>query len=214
MKEKVLAHIGSLMGGLVHNLNTPLMWIMGRAQLIQSRNEKYESFKDIPDSDLPGLREKNIKDLRSIQEGADKIDQILKAVGYKIQMVSEGYTSVELREYLEMELNYLMADMRFKHETKREVKIGAKACYVKTDYVALSYAFTGIIDAVIRTTERGRTLNISMEDGSLRIGCPECSLSPEIRQEVEGLCSGLKERADLSLDGSNGFEAVLWMKDT
>lgn len=123
MKEKVLAHIGSLVGGLVHNLNTPLMWIMGRAQLLQSRNEKFDSFRDIPDDQFATLKEKNDKDLHSIQEGADKIDHILKALGYKIQMVSEGHTSIELREYLDMELNFLMADMRFKHETRRDVKL-------------------------------------------------------------------------------------------
>lgn len=213
MKEKVLAHIGSLMGGLVHNLNTPLMWIMGRAQLIQSRNEKVESLGAMTEEEFSVVREKNSKDLHSIQEGADKIDYILKALGYKIQMVNEGYTSIELKEYLEMEMNFLMADMRFKHETKKEVKMDSRACYVKSDYSSLSYAVTGIISLVMDSTERGRTLLLGMEGGVIRIGCPDLKITPEIDRKVRDLCSGFKERGDLTIDDSNGFEVCLWIKD-
>lgn len=213
MREKLLAHIGSLMGGLVHNLNTPLMWIMGRAQLVQSRNEKLGAIKDLSEGDLSMLKEKNGKDIRSIQEGADKIDQILKSLGYKIQMINEGYTSIELKEYLEMELNFLMADMRFKHETRREVKLDSRSCYVKSDYCALSYAFTGIINTIINATEKGRMMRFALDNGTIRIGCPELDLSPEVKQEVENILYGLKERADIAIDGTNGFEVSLWIKD-
>lgn len=213
MKEKVLHHVGSLMGGLVHNLNTPLMWIMGRTQLVQSRNDKLDTDKGLTPEELAVVKEKNSKDLHSIQEGADKIDQILKALGYKIQMASEGYTSIELKEYLEMELNFLMADMRFKHETKREVKIDSRSCYVKSDYSALSYAVTGVISTIINATERGRALNITMDSGTIRIGCPDLVLSPDLKLEVEDKCCGLKNRADIAVDGTKGFEVSIWIKD-
>ncbi|HQG30726.1 MAG TPA: histidine kinase dimerization/phospho-acceptor domain-containing protein [Deltaproteobacteria bacterium] len=213
MKEKVLAHIGSLMGGMVHNLNTPLMWIMGRAQLIQSRNDKLDGVKALAGEDLSTLKEKNGKDINSIQEGADKIDHILKALGYKIQMINEGYTSIELKEYLEMELNFLMADMRFKHETKKEVNLDSRSCYVRSDYCALSYAFTGIINTIMSSTDKGRTMQVALDNGTIRIGCPELSLSPEVRQNVESVCCGLKECADIAIDGTNGFEVSLWIKD-
>lgn len=213
MKEKVLAHIGSLMGGFVHNLNTPLMWIMGRAQLVQTRNEKLGAIKELTEDELSTLKEKNGKDIRSIQEGADKIDQILKSLGYKIQMINEGYTSIELKEYLEMELNFLMADMRFKHETRREVMLDSRSCYVKSDYCALSCAFTGIINTIMNATEKGRTMHVALDNGTIRIGCPELSLTPTVRQEVESVCCALKERADIAVDGTNGFEVSLWIKD-
>lgn len=214
MKAKVLHHVGSLMGGMVHNLNTPLMWIMGRAQLVQSRNDKIDTAKGLSQEELVIVKEKNSKDLHSIQEGADKIDQILKALAYKIQMSSEGYTSIELKEFLEMELNFLMADMRFKHETKREVKIDTRSCYVKSDYSALSYAVTGVISSIINATQRGRCLNITMESGTIRIGCPDLILSPELQLEVEEKCCGLKNKADIAVDGTKGFEVSIWIKDS
>ena len=213
MKQKVLAHIGSLMGGMVHNLNTPLMWIMGRAQLVQSRNEKLDTLNGKDGEDLRVIKTKNSKDLKSIQDGADKIDHILKSLGYKIQMTNEGYTSIELREFLERETDFLMADMRFKHETAREVQPGPRSFYVKCDYNALSCAFTGIIETIMNSTEKGRTLKISLENGAILFRCPDLELTPEVRGMVEGVCLGIRERADVVIEGEHGFEISLWIKD-
>ncbi len=213
MKQKVLAHIGSLMGGMVHNLNTPLMWIMGRAQLVQSRNEKLDTLNGKDGEDLRAMKTKNIKDLKSIQDGADKIDHILKSLGYKIQMTNEGYTSIELREFLERETDFLMADMRFKHETLREVEPGPRSCYVKCDYNALSCAFTGIIETIMNSTEKGRALKISLENGAILFRCPDLKLTPEIRGMVESVCLGIRGRADIVMGDEHGFEISLWIKD-
>jgi two-component system NtrC family sensor kinase len=213
MKDKVFAHVGSLMGGVVHNLNTPLMWVMGRAQLIQSRNEKFEMLRNLTPEEIQKVKEKNNKDITSIQDGADKIDHILKSIGYKVQMVNEGYTSIELKEYLEMEIDFLMADMRFKHETNREISLDSRAHYIKADYNALSYTVTGIIDTIFKTTPRGRTLKIALDDGIIRLGCPELELTVELKQEFETLCRGLGDKADIIMNDNRGFEISLGMKD-
>ena len=213
MKDKLYAHIGSLMSGMVHNLNTPLMWVMGRAQLIESRNDKFETFKDLSEEEFKNIKEKNSKDITSILDGADRIDQMLKSLGYKLQMISEGYTSIELREYLQMEIDFLMADMRFKHESNREITLDSRTHYVKSDYNTLSYAVIGIINTILTSTEKGRTLRISLDNGIIRLGCRELQLTSEVKQEIEGLCSSLKERADIIMDSSGGFEISLCMKD-
>jgi signal transduction histidine kinase len=213
MRERNLAHMGSLLGGVVHNLNTPLMWVMGRAQLLQSRNENFETFKDLPEEDLAKIREKNDKDISSILEGAEKIDGILKGLGYKIQMVNEGYTSVELREYLEMEINFLMADMRFKHDTKREIQLGPRSCYAKVDYNALSAAVSGTINAVMDLTDKGRTIRISLDSGVINISCPDLKAVEEVRKEIDAACSGLTTRADIIIDDTDGLRVSIALKD-
>nr|HPJ08060.1 hypothetical protein [Deltaproteobacteria bacterium] len=191
MKDRILAHMGSLLGGVVHNLNTPLMWVMGRAQLIQSRTERVESYRELSDEDLATFREKNTKDISSILEGAEKIDAILKGLGYKIQMVNEGYTSVELREYLEMETNFLLADMRFKHDTKRDIQLNTRSHYAKVDYNALSGAFTGVINAIMDHTEKGRTIKVALENGVIHILCPEMKAGDAFRSAINDACSAL-----------------------
>lgn len=213
MKDRMLAHIGSLTGGVVHNLNTPLMWVMGRAQLIQARNEGLESLRDMAPEEIAKVREKNDKDIRSILEGADKIDFILKALGFKIQMVNEGYTSVELREYLDMELNFLMADMRFKHDTKREVSMDSRSYYAKVDYNALSGAVTGVINAMLSRTERGRTIRIALENGVIHLSCPEMMLTDETKEEIDAACRNLMPVADIMLDDGQGLKVSIALKD-
>ena len=213
MREKVLSYTGSLLGGMIHNINTPLMWIMGRSQLIEARNECLEQLKDLPDEEIIQIKDKNIKDIASIAEGADKIDSILKAVGYKVQMANEGQTAVELREYLSMETNFLMADMRFKHETQFELYLeNSSSCYVKVDYNALSWSVIGIINTIIGATERGRNLKITLDNGIIRFLCPQMEFSPKIDQEIEQACSALKEHANVEINGSNGCEIAIVLK--
>ncbi len=213
MKERNLAHMGSLLGGVVHNLNTPLMWVMGRAQLLQSRNERLESLKDLTEEDLAKIREKNDKDISSILEGAEKIDGILKGLGYKIQMVNEGYTSVEIREYLEMEVNFLMADMRFKHDTKREIQLGPRSYYAKVDYNALSGAISGIMNTIMDLTEKGRSIKISLESAVISISCPELKADEQARGRIDEACSDLSPKADILVDDADGLKVKIALKD-
>ena len=213
MKDRILAHMGSLLGGVVHNLNTPLMWVMGRAQLIQSRTERIESYRDLSDDELATFREKNDKDISSILEGAEKIDAILKGLGYKIQMVNEGYTSVELREYLEMETTFLMADMRFKHDTRRELQVNARSHYAKVDYNALSCAVTGIINAFMDHTGKGRTIRVTLENGVIHLACPEMTLDGDARREIDDACSELRKHAEIFADGTGGAHVTITLKD-
>ncbi|MFY9396865.1 MAG: hypothetical protein WAR22_00715, partial [Desulfomonilia bacterium] len=149
-----------------------------------------------------------------IQDGADKIDRILKSLGYKVQMANEGYTSIELREFLEMETDFLKADMRFKHETESSLNTGDRSCYVKCDYNALCCAFTGVIDAIIRATQKGRKLDISLDGGAIRFRCPGLEPTPELRREIEDACRGLAEGGELVMEGGpDGVEISLWVKD-
>jgi signal transduction histidine kinase len=213
MKDKVLSHIGSLLGGIIHNLNTPLMWVMGRSQLLQARNENLERLKNLPDEEIIKIREKNSKDIESIAQGADKIDHILKAISYKVQMANEGVTAIEIKEYLTNEMDFLLADMRFKHETKVECMIEqAKTHYVRVDYNALSWAFTGTINAILNATERGRSLKISLDNGIISIACKEMALASEDRLAIEEACSGLKDAAVIHMNDTNGFEVSIGIK--
>ncbi|MEA3223842.1 MAG: hypothetical protein U9P49_11860 [Thermodesulfobacteriota bacterium] len=214
MKERVFSHTGSLLGGVIHNLNTPLMWIMGRAQLIEARNETLEDLKTLPMEEIEEIKKKNNKDIASIIEGAEKINDILKALTYKTQMADEGFTVIDLREYLKMETDFLMADMRFKHQTKTEIIIDeTKSSYIRTDYNVLSSAITGIINTIINSTENGRTLKILLESGIIKIICPDITMDPEIKKEMDVVCKRLYDTADIYIDDTNGIDMSIKIKE-
>ncbi|MEA2102463.1 MAG: hypothetical protein U9P80_07800 [Thermodesulfobacteriota bacterium] len=229
MKQRVLMYAGSLLSGVIHNINTPLMWIMGRSQLLQVRNDGLTKYADgsqkaridghevSPDDALLKVMEKNTKDLISIEEGADRIDSILKALSYKVQMATEENTAIELKEYLSMETNFLMANMAFKHESKIHKGFEeSRSCYVKSDYNALSLAVTGTIDLIIEKTEKGRDIHIGLDDqGMIHLACPQLLLEDEIRENILEACSGITQQGnetEIFMDGSNGFELSIAIK--
>ena len=149
--------------------------------------------------------EKNGKDISSISEGAEKIDEILKSLGYKIQMATEGMTSLELRDYLRMETAFMMGDMRFKHETKKEYEFAnASSYYVKIDYNALSWAFIEALNTIMDGTEKGRQLKIGLDKGAIVISCPEMELTDDARERIRSGAVGLGEAADILMDNSAG----------
>ena len=190
MRDKVLLHAASLLGGMVHNLNTPLMWVMGRAQLMEVRNEGLEKILEGDAEDIAKFKAKNTKDISSIAEGAERIDQILKAVGYKIQMAGEGQVSLELRDYLKHEIDFLMCDMRFKHETKTAFNFeNAPSVYAHVDYNALSWALVSLINLMLEATPKGRSLSIGLVNGAIEVACPELAAADEaqVREALAGL---------------------------
>jgi len=213
MKDKVLLHAGTLLGGMVHNLNTPLMWVMGRSQLMEARNEGLVDLVQAGVDEIEKLQAKNAKDIHSISEGAERIDQILKAVGYKIQMASEGRSALELRDYLKMETSFLMSDMRFKHETKTEFAFEqAASVYVQVDYCALSWAVVSLINLILDNTAKGRSLLVGLEDGAIVIACNELTGFDE--SLVLAALAGLPpELADCTVDNQAGLKVKLRIKD-
>ncbi|OPZ59221.1 MAG: His Kinase A (phospho-acceptor) domain protein [Deltaproteobacteria bacterium ADurb.Bin510] len=212
MKDQVLRHAGALLGGMVHNLNTPLMWVMGRAQLMEARNDGIERLVQAGEEELARFKAKNAKDIASISEGAERIDQILKAVGYKIQMAEEGQVSLELRDYLRNETAFLMSDMRFKHETKTEFAFDSSpSVYADIDYNALSWAFVSLVNLMLDSTAKGRNLVIGLEDGAITVACPECAGVDEgaVRAALSGL---VPEQADCAIENAAGLKVVIRLK--
>ena len=128
-------------------------------------------------------------------------------------MVNEGHPSVELKEYLSMEINFLMADMRFKHETKLEVLDDGRSYYVKVNYNALSYVITRIINIILDSTAKGRTLNIALQNGLIRLTCPEMNVDEELKKAIDSACQPLESSAEIFIDTNNGFEVSIGLRD-
>ncbi len=213
MKENVLGHTASLLGGVIHNLNTPLMWIMGRSQLLMARNDAWEKLKTMSDEDFFKTKDKNTKDLDSINQGTEKIDAILKNLSYKVQMATEGFAAIEIREYLVNEMDFMLADMRFKHETKLELKIDdSRTFYTKLDYNALSWAMTSIIGIIMGSSEKGRTIRVGFSGDTIVVTCPEIIFNEELKAAVESACASLREYSAVSVCDTEGMTVRMKLK--
>ena len=112
-----------------------------------------------------------------------------------------------------MEVNFFMADMRFKHDTKRDIQYGPRSYYAKVDYNALSGAVSGTINAMMDHTEKGRSIKISLDSGIIHISCAELKPDVKVRREIKEACSDLSPVADVLVDDTNGLKVTLALKD-
>ena len=110
-----LAFIGSHIGGIAHNINTPLSAIMGRMELLQMRLGKIRMAAGTAlDTEL----EKCFNDLSIISQCCAKVDDTLKNSVQTCSGILENQRSgIQLDALLKSVLAFLNADMEFKHQT-------------------------------------------------------------------------------------------------
>ncbi len=99
------AKYGKLLSGVIHNLNTPLMGITGRVELI--------SFK-MPD----------LKGLEQITRQLDAINDILSALAFMVDKDTNVESMVmDLNELIGKVNGFMRADMKYKHRLDVELDL-------------------------------------------------------------------------------------------
>ncbi len=100
------AKYGKLLSGVIHNLNTPLMGITGRVELISFR---------MPD----------LKGLEQITRQLDAINDILSALAFMVDKDTNVEPLVmDLNELVGKVHSFMRADMKYKHRLDVNLELG------------------------------------------------------------------------------------------
>lgn len=100
-----LIHAGRLMAGILHNLNSPLTYIMGQAQLLQ-------------------LLHPEVDNLKKIGEQAARMDEIISTILKKVkQSQNREKKWLKLNDILREEVSFLDSDFYFRHEVHKEWRL-------------------------------------------------------------------------------------------
>ncbi len=103
--DKKWIKYGKLLSGLIHNLNTPLMGLSGRVELLQMKFDDEKSFKQI-------------------NTQLDRINNMLTAVAYLLDKEHTEKESVfDLETFINNFCIFMGTDMRYKHGTDKDVNI-------------------------------------------------------------------------------------------
>ena len=103
-EEKFIKY-GKTLSGLIHNLNTPLMGISGRVELMQ-------------------MKLGDDKNVVQISTQLDRLNSMLTAVAYLLDKeISNKETKFDLKILLENYFTYLTTDMVFKHKVEKEINL-------------------------------------------------------------------------------------------
>ncbi|MDY6842962.1 MAG: ATP-binding protein [Thermodesulfobacteriota bacterium] len=167
-----LSTIGSLVQGIAHNLSSPLSVILARVQMLELgiREEERLLLKQFKNRGTPDLEkrlklnEKNMKNLKLIDQNVDKLLKIINNMMYKIrQEQTEDFQWLNMNEILSEELKFLEGNMFFKHEVEKSYHFDESLPSVKGVYSDFSQAFVNIIknglDAMHNTTVKKLGVN-------------------------------------------------------
>ncbi len=166
LESQKLEQIGLLASGLAHNLKTPLSGIKGYAQLLK-------------------LDYKNLRELDLIINEVEVMESIINNLMLKSRKGHENKEeSLNINDLIRIELEFLKANMFFKHRVKTNIKLDRNIPSIKGIYGHFSQAIVNIIqnslDAMYDSKEKVLTIrtrhdekNIYIEISDTGCGIPE-----------------------------------------
>ncbi len=131
MNEHKLAAIGQLAAGISHNLNTPIAIIQANAELLK-------------------LTHPEIKEAEKILQQTKRMSQLINTIldkGRKEQ--STATMIVDLNDLLKQELEFLNANLFFKHQIEKEYHFDPNLPKIKAVYSDFSQGIANIIQNAI-----------------------------------------------------------------
>ena len=110
--DKKFIKYGKLLSGLIHNLNTPLMGISGRIELLQMKFDDEKSFNQI-------------------NTQLDKITAMLSNAAYLLDKDhSDRPIEIDLLKFLENYFIFINTDSRYKHQMEKELTFQSNVVFI------------------------------------------------------------------------------------
>jgi signal transduction histidine kinase len=157
-----LAHIGSLIKGFLHNMNSPLAAVLGRSEMLRFRLEKLMGSSD--DAEINELLKKSINDIEIVIESCAKINSVTSNLMQKsISCASEDSDNLNLSMLFNNELMFMNANMEFKHNIKKDISIADNVFIKDAIYVDFSNTFNEIIENSIYVLKDSENKEISIK---------------------------------------------------
>ncbi|MCD4691315.1 MAG: response regulator [Calditrichales bacterium] len=172
LNEHKLAAIGQLAAGIAHNLNTPIAIIQANAELLKM---KYQDEKEID----------------KVLKQTTRMGDLIKTILTKSKREQEtNITSINLNELLRDELEFLNANLYFKHQIEKEYIIDEKLPSFKGVYSDFSQSIMNIIqnsvDAMYKAPVRKLTIVTEADQDFiyLKIADTGFGMSKEVKQKI------------------------------
>lgn len=156
--------------GIVHNLRNPLMVINGNSELIKLAVEKIRKFCSGPESiDMEFIMKKLdriLKDVSTINSGAAAMNQMINSMMAKSRSdKSDKLEVIDLNKILQQELEFLNADLKYKHDIRKEIKLSPKDLIIKVVPSEISQVFQNLVRNSIHATWDQKDALISVASG-------------------------------------------------
>lgn len=172
INEHKLAAIGQLTAGIAHNLNTPISIIQGNAELLD-------------------LQYSDNDEVAKILNQTKRMTDLINTIVFKGKKEQQTLTaSVDINDVLQHELEFLNADLFFKHHIEKKYKFAKNLPSVKGVYSDFSQSFLNIIqnaiDAMKDCKKAILDVETSFNEGNIivRIRDTGCGINDDIKEEI------------------------------
>ena len=171
MEQSGLATIGSLIRGMIHNINSPLTAILGRIQLLEMRLKEARKEYSLIAKKLRGEKfeskikayDNNLRDIKSITKSSQRLNFIIKNVMYKVMHEqTDKPQQLNINELLMEELTFLEADMFFKHEVEKIYHLDESIPLIEAVYSDFSRSFVGIARNALDSMHDSQTKRLTV----------------------------------------------------
>lgn len=213
MERERLASLGQLIGGIAHNLKTPIMSISGAAEGLTDLVKEYDSSIDDPE-----VNSQDHHDIaKDMNEWIDKIKEYTEYMSDIITAVKGQAVTLSETENVSFDIDELVkrVDILMKHELKNaliymNVQMKApKSTKIHGDINSLVQVINNMISNAIQAyngeTEKNIDLILSKSDGNLIISVKDygCGLPQKVQDKL------FKEM--ITTKGKNGTGLGLYM---
>jgi signal transduction histidine kinase len=151
-----LSFVGSLMPGMLHNLATPLSGVIGATQLMEMRAAEQEKIVErlgaansSLSAELETMLKKNKTNLDIIGRNADQLIKLVEVMVQRFQRMSVRQRIPQsLNELVQNELEFLNANLAFKHKVRKEISLADEPYALNFSYSNLA----SVIDEFVSHT--------------------------------------------------------------
>ncbi len=169
-----LSSIGMLAQGMAHNLSSPLLIILGRAELMKDKLVQMRSrIQSLSGNQTPEARaqtlallqeyDQNLRDTDIIIENVAKLSDIIRNVMQKSRQDQIDYhQSLNLSTILREELKFMEGDLFFKHNVEKEYHLQEDLPPVKGIYSDFSQTFLNLIQNAIDAMRDSKTKKLTV----------------------------------------------------
>ncbi len=145
MDLKKWAKYGKLFSGIIHNLNSPIMGVSGRLELI-------------------AFRQPDLKGLDKITAQLDKINEILSSIAFLVEKdMNNDIRDLDIKEVMKNIDKLFFANMKYKHKMSIETNF-ENSLMIKTKPTSLINSITITMDEVIEKCDDDSKMSLSYLD--------------------------------------------------
>ena len=145
MDLKKWAKYGKLFSGIIHNLNSPIMGVSGRLELI-------------------AFRQPDLKGLDKITAQLDKINEILSSIAFLVEKdMNNDIRDLDIKEVMKNIDKLFFANMKYKHKMSIETNF-ENSLMIKTKPTSLINSITITMEEVIEKCDDDSKMSLSYLD--------------------------------------------------